>query len=228
MAKHQLVCLRAPQLCQFCTLKVPKNDFHEHIYQCGSRTKSCPLCKKNIMIRDYEFHESSCGLTPQRAPPKPSLATKQPETKPKQAEPKGKISSSSSSQKLTHDCSGDSKTCKCGQPHKPKLPDFKAPSAPKKQELPKKQPIDISNPPPNLPSRRPEPRKDYVEIKAPEPKFQPDEEFDFGEDEELIDDCNFKNSFAEFQFKKRDHLVLSGFFGFLSFYFQRSLGKQGT
>lgn len=36
------------------------NLYSSHIYNCGSRTKPCEYCKKNIILRDFEYHIDVC------------------------------------------------------------------------------------------------------------------------------------------------------------------------
>ena len=51
-----------PRQCNFCTLKIEKDKYPDHVYQCSSRTKVCSYCGKNVILRDYETHEASCIL----------------------------------------------------------------------------------------------------------------------------------------------------------------------
>lgn len=49
-----------PRQCNFCNLKIEKDKYSDHVYQCSSRTKVCSYCGKNVILRDYETHETSC------------------------------------------------------------------------------------------------------------------------------------------------------------------------
>ena len=49
-----------PRQCNFCNLKIEKDKYSDHVYQCSSRTKVCSYCGKNVILREYEMHETSC------------------------------------------------------------------------------------------------------------------------------------------------------------------------
>lgn len=51
-----------PQPCSFCGLPIEKSQFSSHSNQCGSRTKVCLYCNKNVLLRDYDSHEANCMI----------------------------------------------------------------------------------------------------------------------------------------------------------------------
>ena len=55
-----LNCKLRNRYCNFCGLTFAYNLYSSHIYNCGSRTKPCEICKKNIILRDFEYHTDVC------------------------------------------------------------------------------------------------------------------------------------------------------------------------
>lgn len=51
MDLHKKKCANKPLICQYCDLKVGKNELHDHEYICGSKTEKCYNCGKYIQIR---------------------------------------------------------------------------------------------------------------------------------------------------------------------------------
>lgn len=41
-------------------------DLDEHVAVCGTRTKQCLVCGKNIMLLDYDSHSGNCGKSSSR------------------------------------------------------------------------------------------------------------------------------------------------------------------
>ncbi|KAL4462067.1 hypothetical protein ABPG74_000912 [Tetrahymena malaccensis] len=61
MQKHiDTQCSLRPRECRYCNVLFPIQEFEQHEYICGCRTKVCGLCKKNILMRDYENHMDTC------------------------------------------------------------------------------------------------------------------------------------------------------------------------
>jgi hypothetical protein len=57
---HEETCLSKPIICQFCDTQVKIGQLNEHVIVCGSRTKLCMVCSKNVMLLDFEQHEKMC------------------------------------------------------------------------------------------------------------------------------------------------------------------------
>ena len=41
-------------------IKINGNQYDEHVYECGSRTKVCELCRRNVLIREFDGHQDTC------------------------------------------------------------------------------------------------------------------------------------------------------------------------
>lgn len=35
-------------------------EYDKHVTDCGSRTRQCGLCEKNVTLREFEFHVAVC------------------------------------------------------------------------------------------------------------------------------------------------------------------------
>lgn len=45
-----------PQPCRYCEQTISFNDFEKHVNFCGSKTKKCMECNRNVCLKDQDSH----------------------------------------------------------------------------------------------------------------------------------------------------------------------------
>ncbi|XP_042294551.1 TRAF-type zinc finger domain-containing protein 1-like isoform X2 [Sceloporus undulatus] len=48
--------------CQYCGIKLAFSTLQDHQDYCGTRTKYCGLCKRNVMLKDLKVHPANCDM----------------------------------------------------------------------------------------------------------------------------------------------------------------------
>jgi hypothetical protein len=48
-----------PKPCRYCEQEnVKYQDYEKHIAYCGSKTKKCMECQRNVCLKDWDMHEN--------------------------------------------------------------------------------------------------------------------------------------------------------------------------